>query len=70
MMAGTVAPFEKCLVLGWSGVMAGNVAVDKHVNDFRLRRRSLDSAMFVTTAKDVGLKSHGGAYERVVLQAR
>jgi hypothetical protein len=59
MMAGTVAPFEECLVLGWSGVMAGNIAVDKHVNDFRVGRRSFDSALFVTAAKDVGLKSHG-----------
>jgi hypothetical protein len=64
MMAGTVAPFEECLVLGWSGVMAGNIAVDKHVNDFRVGRRSFDSAMFVTSAKDVGLKSHGREFNR------
>ena len=59
VMAGTVAPFEKCLVLGWSGVMTGNVAVDKHANDFRFWRRALDPAVFVTAAKNVGLESHG-----------
>jgi hypothetical protein len=38
--------------------MTTNVAVGGHVNDFRVGRRALDPAMFVTAAEDVGLKSH------------
>jgi hypothetical protein len=59
MVAGTVAPLEECLVLGWRRAMTTNVAVGEHVNDFRVGRRALDPAMFVTSAEDVGLKSHG-----------
>ena len=38
--------------------MTTNVAVGGHVHDFKVGRRALDPAMFVTAAKDVGLKSH------------
>src|ERR1035438_1441596 len=58
MVAGTVAPLEECLVLGWRRAMTTNVAVGGHVNDFRVGRRALDPAMFVTAAEDVGLESH------------
>jgi hypothetical protein len=58
MMAGTVAPLQECLVLGWRGVMTTYVAIGEHVNDFRVGRRALDPAMFVTAAEDIGLKSH------------
>ncbi|MDR3410416.1 MAG: hypothetical protein P4L87_05660 [Formivibrio sp.] len=58
MMAGTVAPFQECLVLSRRGVVATNVAVGEHVNDFRIGRRALDPFVFVTAAENVGLESH------------
>ena len=58
MVAGTVAPLEECLVLGWRGVMTTNVAVGGHANDFRIRRRALNQAAFVTAAEDVCLEFH------------
>ena len=64
MMAGTVAPLEECLVLGWRGVMTTNVAIGGHVNDFRVGRRALDPAMFVTAAEDVCLEFHGCEFIR------
>ena len=62
VMAGTVAPLEECLVLAWRRAMTTNVAVGGHVNDFRVGRRALDPAAFVTAAEDVGLESHGRGY--------
>ena len=59
MVAGTVAPLQECLVLGWRGMMTTNVAVGGHVNDFRVGRRALYPAMFVTAAEDVSLEFHG-----------
>jgi len=56
--AGTVAPLEECLVLGWRGVMTTNVAIGEHVNDFRIRGWAFDPSMFVATTEDVGLESH------------
>lgn len=64
VMAGTVAPLQECLVLGWRGLMTTNVAIGGHVNDFRVGRRALDPAMFVTAAKDVGLESHVREFNR------
>ena len=59
MMAGTVAPLQECLVLGWRGLMTTNVAIGGHGNDFRVGRRAFDPAMFVTAAEDVCLEFHG-----------
>ena len=64
MVAGTVAPLQECLVLGWRGAMTTNVAVGGHANDFRIRRRALDPAMFVTAAEDVCLEFHGREFIR------
>jgi len=58
MTAGTVAPLQECLVLGWRGLMTTNVAIGGHVNDFRVGRRPFDPAMFVTAAEDVCLEFH------------
>ena len=59
MMAGAVAPLQECLVLGWRGAMTTNIAVGGHANDFRVGRRALDPSVFVTTAENVCLESHG-----------
>jgi hypothetical protein len=58
MMAGTVAPFQECLVLGRRGVVTTNVAIGVNVHDFRGGRRALDPAMFVTSAEYIGLDPH------------
>jgi hypothetical protein len=57
--AGTVAPRNECLILGWRGAMTSNVAVGEHSDNFRVGRWTLDPTMFVTTAEDVTLEFHG-----------
>jgi hypothetical protein len=67
-MTGTVAPLQECLILGWRGMMTTNVAISVNSNDFRVGRRALDAAMFVTAAENVGLEFHGCEFIRSAIK--